>query len=119
IQITTGTVKVVLSDNANGYVIADAIRLSPGSSGQSVPKQPSGGGPSRPGAASQRLTVLPLIVATRTEQVVNIAADGQLFAAPPPPTAPAPVGGAAGTQARVSAPDDGSSDGKRELPEPF
>ncbi|MCI0459041.1 MAG: S8 family serine peptidase [Gemmataceae bacterium] len=29
VQITTGTVRILLSDNANGYVVADAVRLVP------------------------------------------------------------------------------------------
>jgi hypothetical protein len=29
VQITSGTVRIVLSDNANGFVVADAVRLNP------------------------------------------------------------------------------------------
>ena len=48
VTITSGTVRVVLSDNAGGYVVADAIRLVPTSSGQGVP---SGSSPLPPGRA--------------------------------------------------------------------
>jgi hypothetical protein len=29
VHITSGTIRVVLSDNANGYVVADAVRFAP------------------------------------------------------------------------------------------
>src|SRR5262249_4519063 len=37
VSITSGTAKIVLSDAANGYVIADAIRLVPTTGGMSFP----------------------------------------------------------------------------------
>src|SRR5207247_74035 len=91
-----------------------------GSSGQSVPSQPSGGGPSRPGAAFRRLTAVPLIVPPRSEQRVNIhGSDGTLDSSPQPPLAAAPVISAVGPQAKRSAAEQDAADAKRELPAPL
>jgi hypothetical protein len=115
VTVTSGTLRVVLSDNANGYVVADAVRIAP-TAAPTIDLNWSGGGLSNVPATATTST--PFTV-TRTYTITNsnpantvpaftigyyASADGSLANATLIGSETVPAGQAAGTYTGASPP---------------